>query len=89
MGMYFLGRLSTLAERYKLIKEVRGKGLILGIELKRKDIGKGIIKRCLEKGVLLNLTEERIIRILPPLIVTKGEIDFATEKLDESFKEAS
>ncbi|MCI0454764.1 MAG: acetylornithine transaminase [Candidatus Dadabacteria bacterium] len=89
MGRYFLGRLRTLAERYKLIKEVRGKGLILGIELKRKDIGKGIIKRCLEKGVLLNLTEERIIRILPPLIVTKGEIDFATEKLDESFKEAS
>ncbi len=89
MGMYFLGRLRTLAERYKLIKEVRGKGLILGIELKRKDIGKGIIKRCLEKGVLLNLTEERIIRILPPLIVTKEEIDFATEKLDESFKEAS
>lgn len=89
MGRYFLERLRTLAERYKLIREVRGKGLILGIELRRKDIGKEIIRRCLEKGVLLNLTEERIIRILPPLIVTKGEIDFATEKLDESFKEAS
>jgi predicted acetylornithine/succinylornithine family transaminase len=89
MGKYFLGKLRTLADRYKLIKEVRGKGLILGIELRRKDIGKEIIKSCLEKGVLLNLTEEKIIRILPPLIVTKGEIDFAIEKLNESFKEVS
>ncbi|HEY7535419.1 MAG TPA: aspartate aminotransferase family protein, partial [Thermodesulfobacteriota bacterium] len=50
-GRYFLGKLRALTERYKLIKEVRGKGLILGIELRRKDIGKAIIKACLEKGV--------------------------------------
>jgi len=89
MGKYFLQKLRTLADKYKLIREIRGKGLILGIELRSKDIGKGIIKKCLEKGVLLNLTEEKIIRILPPLIVTREEIDFAVEKLDESFQAVS
>ncbi len=89
MGRYFLEKLKVLAERYRFIKEVRGKGLILGIELRNKDRGKEIIRKCLEKGLLVNLTEEKIIRILPPLIVKQEEIDFAVEKLDESFKEVS
>ncbi len=90
MGRYFLDRLHSLEGEYRgLIKEVRGKGLILGIELRTKDRGKEIIKRCLEKGLLVNLTEEKIIRILPPLIVKREEVDFALEKLNESFKEVS
>ncbi len=89
MGKYFLEKLRTLADKYKLIREIRGKGLILGVELRSKDIGKGIIKKCLEKGLLLNLTEEKIIRVLPPLIVTREHIDFAVEKLDESFQAVS
>jgi len=90
MGKYFLDKLHGLGQEYRgLIKETRGKGLILGIELRTKDRGKEIIMRCLEKGLLVNLTEEKIIRILPPLIVKREEIDFALEKLNESFKEVS
>ncbi|HSE83544.1 MAG TPA: acetylornithine transaminase [Thermodesulfobacteriota bacterium] len=90
MGAYFLDKLKTLEDKYrKLIKEVRGKGLILGIELKDKDMAKEAAKKCFEKGLLLILTEERVFRILPPLIVKGEEIDFALEKLDESFREVS
>jgi acetylornithine/N-succinyldiaminopimelate aminotransferase len=90
MGKYFLDKLHGLGQEYRgLIKETRGKGLILGIELRTKDRGKEIIRKCLEKGLLVNLTEEKIIRILPPLIVKREEIDFALEKLNESFKEVS
>ncbi|HEX3036337.1 MAG TPA: acetylornithine transaminase [Thermodesulfobacteriota bacterium] len=90
MGAYFLDKLKTLEGRYgKLIKEVRGKGLILGVELKDKDRAKEAAKKCFEKGLLMILTEERVFRILPPLIVKKEEIDFAVEKLDESFREVS
>jgi acetylornithine/N-succinyldiaminopimelate aminotransferase len=90
MGRYFLEKLHSLRQEYRdLIKETRGKGLILGIELRTKNRGQEIIRRCLEKGLLVNLTEEKIMRILPPLIVKKEEIDFALEKLNESFKAVS
>ena len=90
MGAYFLDKLKTMEHRYrKLIKGVRGKGLILGIELKNKDTAKEAAKKCFEKGLLVILTEERVFRILPPLIVKEEEVDFALEKLDESFREVS
>lgn len=90
MGVYFLEKLHSLGQEYRnLIRETRGKGLILGIELRTKDRGKEIIRRCLEKGLLVNLTEEKIIRILPPLVVNRDEIDFALERLNESFKAVS
>jgi acetylornithine/N-succinyldiaminopimelate aminotransferase len=90
MGEYFLEKLTVLKKQYnKLIKEVRGKGLILGIELRSKDKAKEISKKCIEKGLLTILTQETVIRILPPLVVKQDEIDFAIEKFHESFKEVS
>ncbi len=90
IGEYFLHKLTVLKKQYgELIKEVRGKGLILGIEIRGKDKAKEVSGKCMEKGLLVILTQETVIRILPPLIVKQDEIDFAIEKFNESFREIS
>jgi len=68
-GKYLLNRLNQLKEKYKIIKEVRGLGLMLGIELSEK--GEEVYQRCLRKGVLFNLTQDRVLRVMHPLNVTK------------------
>jgi predicted acetylornithine/succinylornithine family transaminase len=84
VGNYFLGRLGELQRRYPFVQEVRGKGLILGMELKRE--GAPIVKEMMEKGFLINCTMGNVLRFLPPLIVTKEEVDRLIEALEETFK---
>ena len=87
-GAYFLNKLTDLKKRYRsLIKEARGKGLILGLVLRDKDEAKEVVRRSMEKGLLTILTVENVIRILPPLIINREEVDFAVEKLEESINE--
>jgi len=73
MGEYFLGRLHALKEKFSFIKEVRGQGLLLGAELDRE--GAAIVDTCLKEGLLINNTAGKVLRFIPPLIVTKAEID--------------
>ncbi len=74
MGAYSMERLNALAERFRdIVKEVRGVGLMIGIELKKE--GVTVVKRCMEKGLLLNCTQEKVIRFMPPLNVGKKHID--------------
>jgi acetylornithine/N-succinyldiaminopimelate aminotransferase len=88
MGVYFLDGLKRLEQKYTpLIREARGKGLILGLELKSKEKARGVVSKCMEKGLLTILTVENVIRMLPPLIVNSKEIDFAIQKLEDSFDE--
>jgi len=90
MGEYFLNGLAALKKEYgKLIRDVRGKGLILGVEFRNKDIAKEIVGKAVDKGLLTIQTEQKVMRILPPLIVTKKEIDKALEIIGESLKEAA
>ncbi len=85
MGAYFLSGLKNLKQKYtNLVKDVRGKGLIIGVELAGQ--GKTIHPMCIEKGLLTILTVERVLRILPPLTVSREEIDFALQVLDEVFQ---
>jgi len=58
-----------------IIKEVRGKGLMIGIELFIE--GKEIVKGCLERGLIINCTMEKVLRLLPPLVITPSDIDRA------------
>ena len=81
MGEYFKGRLQELRKRYDFIKEVRGLGLILGMELDRP--GGPIVDACTEKGFLINCAQEKVLRFLPPLIVGKNEIDLLVDALSE------
>jgi acetylornithine aminotransferase/acetylornithine/N-succinyldiaminopimelate aminotransferase len=84
-GEYFKTKLEGLKEKYpEKIEEVRVLGLMVGIELKEE--GQGIVKKCLEEGVLINCTAGNVLRFLPPLIVKEEEIDYLIEVLDNIFQ---
>ncbi len=84
VGDYFLFRLQEVKKNYPFIQEVRGKGLIIGIELKRE--GGTIVKEMMKRGFLINCTMGNVLRFLPPLIVTKEEVDQLIVALEEVFK---
>jgi acetylornithine/succinyldiaminopimelate/putrescine aminotransferase len=81
VGAYFLSRLEEIKKKYPFIQEVRGKGLILGMELKMD--GSSIVKEMMQKGFLINCTMGNVLRFLPPLIVTKEEVDQLVKALEE------
>ncbi len=81
MGEYFKGRLEDLGERHHIVKNVRGLGLILGVELDRP--GAPIVDACTERGFLINCIQDNVLRFIPPLIVQKKEIDPLVDALDE------
>lgn len=81
MGKYFSERLLQLKDKYPFIRDVRGRGLILGMEL---DIEGGpLVSAAMEKGLLINCTVGKVLRFVPPLIVSRREIDAALAILDE------
>lgn len=79
-GAYFLARLEDLAKRYQFIREVRGYGLMIGVELTVP--GKQMVLDAMAEGLLINCTHDTVLRFLPPYIATQAEIDRATETLD-------
>jgi acetylornithine/succinyldiaminopimelate/putrescine aminotransferase len=82
MGQYFLEKLARLKEKYPVIKEIRGRGLMLAMEL--HIAGDEIVLRCMKKGLLINCTNGNILRFVPSLIIGADDIDRATEILDEA-----
>ncbi|HHY40199.1 MAG TPA: acetylornithine transaminase [Syntrophaceticus sp.] len=82
-GEYMKNRLTALQDRYP-IKEVRGMGFLLGMELEQP--AAKLVNLCQEGGLLVNCTAERVIRFLPPLITTREEIDEALEILEKALK---
>ncbi|MBP3232535.1 MAG: aminotransferase class III-fold pyridoxal phosphate-dependent enzyme, partial [Anaerovibrio sp.] len=81
MGNYMKARLEKLKKKFpQLIAEVRGMGLILGMELTRP--GRDIVNSCLEKGAIINCTAGNVLRFVPPLIVTKEHIDEVCDILE-------
>ncbi len=80
LGNYFMGLLRGLGEKYRVVREVRGLGLMVGLEL-RFDI-LNIIQRMLEEGVIILDAGVNILRFLPPCIITKEQISTVVEKLD-------
>lgn len=86
MGAYFMEKLKALAGKHQVIAELRGKGLMIGIQLSN-DKAKEIKDKCLEKGYLVGNVGSSILRVLPPLIVTKEDIDGFVETLDEVLSE--
>jgi len=81
MGEYFKERLLDLKNRHSVIVEVRGVGLMIGMTLTIE--GMPIVNACMERGFLINCTQENVLRFVPPLIITKKEIDQLIECLDD------
>ena len=87
MGPYLIARLNELKEKFKCVQEVRGLGLMIGIQLNIE--GKEIFEACLRHGLIINCTQGNILRIMPALNVTKKQIDKAVHILERSLSEVT
>jgi 4-aminobutyrate aminotransferase-like enzyme len=75
MGAYFVARLRELAKTHPVITEVRGRGLMVAIELGVPS--EPVVAACLARGLLVNNVQPKAIRFVPPLIVERTDIDEA------------
>ena len=74
VGEYLIGKMKVLQQKYPaLIKEVRGKGLMVGAELTRP--GREVVDLCMEQGAIINCTAGNVLRFVPPLNATRGQVD--------------
>ena len=79
-------RLGALKARHpKLIREVRGRGLMIGLELTRP--GSGIFSKCLERGLRINCTHDVVLRLMPPITVTRELLDEGLSILEQVIAE--
>ena len=83
VGAHFERRLRTLALQHPTITEVRGAGLMFGLQL-RSD-ATAVVDEARNRGLLVNRTDEKVVRMLPPLTVEAGELDRAVDILDAVF----
>ncbi|MBI4296789.1 MAG: aspartate aminotransferase family protein [Chloroflexi bacterium] len=81
VGNYLLERLRKLRNKFPFISDVRGKGLLVGLEF-TTDLGDAALTACLEQGLLVNRVKPNMLRFMPPLIIGKGEVDEAVEILE-------
>lgn len=97
MGDYIKKRFSSMEKKYDIIGDIRGEGLSIGIELVKNRTSKErndnaaikITYRCWQKGVLLIFLAENILRIQPPLVIKKSELEKAMNILEETIEEYS
>ena len=76
-GFYLLKQLEDIRKKIGGIREIRGKGLLIGLELENADLTQRLVKTCREAGLILGWTlhSDTVIRLAPPLVITKKEID--------------
>lgn len=84
-GEYFKNKLRNIAANWDAIRDIRGKGLMIGVELSFE--GGPVVDRMMRKGVLSNCTSDTVIRIVPPLIINQDQLDHLFEVLVDSIKE--
>jgi predicted acetylornithine/succinylornithine family transaminase len=81
MEKVFVRGLSDLKDRFSFVKNIRGKGLILGLELEIE--GTKIVDACMQEGLLINCTAYKVLRFVPPLTITQKEIEHGLAILDK------
>jgi len=82
-GRFFRRRLQTLVDKYEFVREVRGEGLMVGLELSLP--AKPFVTQALERGFLINSTHDTVLRFLPPYVIEQKEITRLTDALDRMF----
>jgi len=96
LGKYVLERLNLLKAEHSTIGDVRGRGLLIGVELvlnkedktPANDLAEEVLYRCLSKGLSFKLTMGNVLTLTPPLIITKTQIDLSLKIISDSLKEA-
>jgi acetylornithine aminotransferase/acetylornithine/N-succinyldiaminopimelate aminotransferase len=86
VGTYFIDRLNDLAKSHEAITEVRGLGLMIGVELNNATLAGDIARELMERKIIINRTSETVLRFLPPYILEKQHVDIAIAALDELLK---
>ncbi|MBF0550473.1 MAG: aspartate aminotransferase family protein [Deltaproteobacteria bacterium] len=84
VGEYFINRLRSLGNKVNGVKDVRGRGLIIGMELEYD--GTEVVKEMMQRGFLINCVQTNVLRFVPPLIVTEQEVDLLLAALEEVLK---
>lgn len=87
VGAYLTEELDHLVEKYDFLKERRGKGLMQGLEVTGRPAGE-IVDRALENGLIVITAGGNVLRFVPPLVITKEDVDCMTEKLERAFADA-
>lgn len=81
-GLYFMKNLEMIKEKNSIVKEVRGKGLMIGMEL-FKDCG-NLVDELRERGIIINCAAGNVLRLVPPLVISKTQIDTVISALDDA-----
>jgi len=80
VGRHFEQRLKSIASKHAMVRQVRGMGLMWGLELDRD--ATPVVPAALQQGVIVNRTAEKVVRLLPPLIITEADADEGLDRLD-------
>jgi len=88
VGDYFRDKLESLQTKHKCVVEVRGIGLMLGMELNSAELAKAVVAQMLEREILINRTNDTVLRFLPPYIVQRQHVDQVAQALDEALSKA-
>jgi acetylornithine/N-succinyldiaminopimelate aminotransferase len=84
-GEYFRARLGELQTSYPSIIEVRGLGLMIGVELNSEALAKELLAGLMKRHILINRTHETVLRFLPPFLITREHVDRTITALNEIF----
>ncbi len=87
VGRYFRQQLQELASRHPCVVEVRGLGLMIGVELNSAELARQTVGAMMNRRIILNRTSETVLRFLPPYILQREHVDHAIGALDELFME--
>jgi acetylornithine aminotransferase/acetylornithine/N-succinyldiaminopimelate aminotransferase len=79
-----LAGLEKLQKKHHAIREIRALGLMIGVELDSADLAKSVFQQMLEQRVILNRTDETVLRFLPPFIIRKQHVDEVLKALDQA-----
>ncbi len=89
LGAYFRKGLEKLKAKHDSVREIRGEGLMLGLEIAQPEIAKSAVQQLLDKGILINRTHETVLRFLPPYVIQKKHVDEVIGALDAALSSAS
>jgi acetylornithine/N-succinyldiaminopimelate aminotransferase len=82
VGNYFFAQLATLQAKHAAIVDIRGRGLMVGVELNSDTLAKQVLAGMMAKHIILNRTHETVLRFLPPFLITKAHVDQTISALD-------
>ena len=89
ISSYFRKQLEALKSKHSCVREVRGLGLMVGMELDSAEVAKSVVSQLLRRGILINRTNDNVLRFLPPYIIQQRHVDQVVRELDVALTTAT